>query len=114
MRYGIRILDLAREDLAVIAAYLTGFSAQAADGFLDAFAREMALIGEHPGICLVYPWDRKYRRAIIGKYLVFYRVDEESGIVSVHRVLHGSRNIVGELAKMKQDGNSHTPLVNEY
>lgn len=37
--------------------------------------------------------EKSYRRIVVGKYLIFYRVLEKQRIVKIVRMLHSARNI---------------------
>ena len=46
-----------------------------------------------------YEHDTDYRRMVVGDYLVFYMVKEESKTVEIHRILHETQNIKHQLSR---------------
>jgi len=74
--------------------YLSGFYPGTPRKFALAYKKAMATVKDNP-----YSWSEYYdcplyRRAIAGKYTVFYIVDDEAHEVQVHRVLRGSSDIL--------------------
>ena len=41
--------------------------------------------------------DPFYRRMVVGDYNLFYSVNDQKKIVTVHRIFHHSRNVVWEM-----------------
>ena len=74
MTYKIQYLPLAVQDLNEIARYLSGFY-------------------DTPKMCELYHLDPTYRRMVVDQYLVFYRVNDETKAVEIHRVLRGTWNL---------------------
>ena len=44
-------------------------------------------------MCELYHLDPTYRRMVVDQYLVFYRVNDETKAVEIHRVLRGTWNL---------------------
>jgi plasmid stabilization system protein ParE len=38
----------------------------------------------------IYEWNENYRKVVVDKYLVFYKIEEEMKFVEVYRILPGS------------------------
>ena len=93
MTYKIRYLPLAVQDLNDIARYLSGFYPKTASKELKEMRERITKLGDNPKMCEIYPLDPVYRKMVVDQYLVFYRVNEETGIVEIHRVLRGSWNL---------------------
>ena len=93
MTYKIRYLPLAVQDLNDIARYLSGFYPKTASKVLKEMRERITKLGDNPKMCEIYPLDPVYRKMVVDQYLVLYRVNEETGIVEIHRVLRGSWNL---------------------
>ena len=93
MTYKIKYLPLAVQDLNEIARYLSGFYPKTASRVLKELREKFTKLGDTPKMCEVYLPAPAYRRMVVDQYLVFYRVNEESKIVEIHRVLRGAWNL---------------------
>lgn len=101
MAYEVVLDPLVVDKVDEIVGYISEVlaSPNAATSFLDAFEE---LVGNLEELPLAYPFAqdpriaaRGYRRALVGNYLVLFRVDEtgeRSGVVLVTNVFHGSQN----------------------
>jgi plasmid stabilization system protein ParE len=98
MRYRIKYLPLANRDILEITKYLSRFSPIAATRILNKIETLIANLSQQPYLWEAYQDDPFYRRIVIERYLVFYHVNEDEGIVEVHRVLHGTRDLPRALA----------------
>jgi plasmid stabilization system protein ParE len=96
--YRLEYLALADLDMAEAEDYLFEHSPSAYYKFREAIMKQDALLVDNPLMYQVYE-DRPYfrRMSLPYKYLCFYHVDEEPGLITVHRVLHGMRNIASIL-----------------
>ena len=89
----IYILELARNDLKEIHAYLSCFGDNPARKLRESFENLCNNIQKMPMMYNEHKYNTKYRCATIEfGYLVFYQADEERGAVRIYRVLHGKRN----------------------
>jgi len=75
-------------------AYLSDFYPSTPRNFQIAYEKVIRQLEDNP-----YSWSEYYdyplyRRAIAGKYLVLYIVDDDAHEVQIHRLLRGSRNIL--------------------
>jgi len=93
MKYTVKFLQIARDDLTEVRAYLSQFYPGTAGRFLTELRKQVELLKTNPLICEQYHDDPFYRSMVVGDYLVFYHVDDGNGIVEIHRILHGSRDI---------------------
>ena len=84
MTYKIRYLPLAVQDLNDIARYLSGFYPKTASRILKELREKITKLGDTPKMCELYRLDQ---------YLVFYRVNDETKAVEIHRVLRGTWNL---------------------
>ena len=89
MDYKVVMLNKAERDLCEILDYKTQFYPGTADRFIDEFKKKRESIAENPYMYQVYIHNKKYRRAIVLDYLMFYRVFDQSNIVRIYRILNG-------------------------
>jgi plasmid stabilization system protein ParE len=96
--YRLEYLAIADLDLAEAEDYLFGHSPLAYDKFREAVKKQESLLVDNPLMYQVYE-DRPYfrRMNLPYKYLCFYHVDEGTKLITVHRVLHGMRDVVSVL-----------------
>ena len=93
MKYKIRFMPDAKDDLVVIKQYLSQFYPGTTGRFITLLKKRITRLKDFPYLCPVYEDDAEYRKLIVGDYLVFYIVNDSSGYVDIHRIFHGSRNI---------------------
>lgn len=93
MTYKIKYLPLAVQDLNDIARYLSSFYPKTTGHVLKEMREKITKLGDAPNICEIYRLDPTYRRMVIDQYLVFYRVNDETKVVEIHRILRGSWNL---------------------
>ena len=94
MKYEVIFLPAADQNLCDIDEYLSQFYPSTAANFFARLDKQILLLQDMPYIGAVYIPRPKYRRLIVGDYLVFYVVDENSNTVEIRRVLHGSQDVV--------------------
>lgn len=81
----------ADQDLLAIWRHIAGHSPAAADRMLRRFDRAISQLGAHPDLGERQPRvGDEVRRIIVGRYLVFYEVREDS--IFVIRILHSARD----------------------
>lgn len=90
--YKVRTLSTAKDDFKQIKQYLSQYSSNTAKKFFDEYKSKLDLIKIFPNMYEQSSIDPDYRRMIVGDFLVFYRVDEKTGIISIERAGHGSRD----------------------
>ena len=91
--YNIVYMDLALEDVAEIKRYLSNFYPGTWPRFADKLERGISGLSAMPYICEAWQPKPTYRRLVVDKYLVFYKVLDAEKTIQIHRILHGSRNI---------------------
>ena len=92
--YRLEYLPSAAIDISEAEAYLYTYSSPAADKFVEAIAKKEALLIDNPFLYQVYDEKPYFRCALLPyKYLYFYHVCEDSKTITVHRVLHGMRDL---------------------
>ena len=98
MMYKLRVADRAHQDSDSIAEYIsTNLDAPtAALDFLDDIAACYNRLRENPFLYEVCRDPRlrkeKYRRAVVGNYLVLYKVFEDTNAVIIYRIFYGAQN----------------------
>ena len=93
MTYKIKYLPRAVQDLNDIARYLSEFYPKTASRILKEMQEKITKLGDTPKMCEIYRLDPTYRRMVVDQYLAFYRVNDETRVVEIHRVLRGSWNL---------------------
>jgi plasmid stabilization system protein ParE len=95
------VLPKARREYLNTIEYLSEFYPNTPINFQRAFELVIRRLEENP-----YSWSEfydypLYRRAIAGKYLILYIVNDDVHEVQIHRVLRGSRDILRILQNEK-------------
>lgn len=103
MIYKLVVSKPAEKDLADILQYISkDLSApKAASDFLDEVLKCYDNVSANPLMYALCDNDRlknkKYRKAIIKNYIMFYRVDETSDTVYIMRFIYGRRDYINLL-----------------
>ena len=87
----IRWSRTARTRVLEIDDWLRERSPEAADRFTDVLFEKLELLAEHPYLAQVYMvlQDPSIRRQVVGKYIVFYYVDQAKQTIHILTVRHG-------------------------
>ena len=93
MKYKAVYIELALEDVEGIRGYLSQFYPNTPVKFLSALKKGIENLCDNPFIYAEYEENTAYRKMVVLDYLVFYKVIEPEGIVEIHRVLYGMRDI---------------------
>ena len=93
MKYHIKYLPETVKDRDEIRDYLSQYYESTVKKFFKLLKEKTARLKRFPYSCPVYEDDPDYRTLIVGKYLVFYMINEDDKTVEVHRIFHGSRDI---------------------
>jgi hypothetical protein len=92
--YRLKYLPSFDIDFAIAEDYLYEHSPPACDKFTRAVTEKMATLPENPFIYPVYHLDDRFRLMVLSyQYLCFYRVDEDAGMIAVHRLIRSMRDI---------------------
>ena len=91
--YGVKFLDEAGKDFEEILEYLSQFYPSSPSKFIHALGEKLSLLKENPYMYEAYFDHPMFRRAIAAGYLVFYRVDENTKMVEIYRILHETRDV---------------------
>ncbi len=94
VKFVVRLLPIAEDDLDEIIAYIALDSLTAALKLADRIESDLASLASFPELGRI-PRDPDvreagYRYLIVGNYLIFYTVEKRT--VLVHRILHGARD----------------------
>ena len=93
MKYSVKYLETARHDRNLIKAYLDQYSATAAKRLFGRIKSKIELVKTNPYMYKSYARRPQFRCMVVNDYLVFYKVNEESSILEVHHILHGTMDI---------------------
>ena len=93
MSYRTTYTDDAKQDAIDIVTYLAQFHASAARNFKTILTERVNTLKTMPLLYPKYESDPFFRRMVLGDYLLFYDVDEELKLVTVHRIFHHARDI---------------------
>lgn len=95
VKYTLRYLPAAQEDLISILGYIAQDSPNRALKFIDKLDAHIGRLEQHPLLGRVprHPKLREfgYRVLIVESYLAFYTIRGDH--IEIHRVVHGSRNL---------------------
>lgn len=95
VRYTLRYLPTAQEDLISIFGFIAQDSLNRALSFVEKLDRRIGLLEKHALLGRI-PQHAKlreygYRVLVVESYLVFYIIRGQE--IEIHRVVHGSRNL---------------------
>jgi plasmid stabilization system protein ParE len=93
MVYEVKLLKRAVTDIGDICRYLSQFYPGSCGRFLDELEGALDNLTQNPYMYSEYEKNKPYRRIIVQKYLVFYKVFKSAKTVRVYRILHGQRDI---------------------
>jgi addiction module RelE/StbE family toxin len=93
MAYEVVMTPQSYSDLDTITAYLSQFYPSTPAKFITAFEKTKTNLSEMPYMYPVYEDIPLYRKAVVGKYLVFYTVDDGKKLVQIHHILRGAWDI---------------------
>jgi plasmid stabilization system protein ParE len=92
--YRLEYLPSAEVDIIEAETYLDEFSTAAVDKFTAAISNQMATLTEYPHLYSTYADDERFHcMPLPYEYLCFYRVDETTKILTIHRIIRGMRDI---------------------
>lgn len=100
-RYKVNYSPLAKDDLRSIAAYIitTYRDRRSAKRIVDNIKAVIRSLDDMPNRFALLKtgyWQKMgMRRVAVGKYIVFYKVDEDAQTVDIARILFSGRNVEG-------------------
>jgi plasmid stabilization system protein ParE len=101
--YRLYLTELAEQDLDGILNYMTGELANpiAARAFLEKIEDCYALLMTRPKIYVVcedsYLRNKGYRKALIGNYLLIFRIEEQAKRIHILRFFYGAQDYLSQL-----------------
>ena len=101
MSYQATYSDDAKQDAKEIVTYLAQFYASTARNFKTMLTERVNALKTTPLIYPAYENDMFFRRMVLGDYLLFYNVDEERKLITVHRIFHHARDIERLIAERR-------------
>jgi plasmid stabilization system protein ParE len=90
MRYKLDMADSAEQDVQGTLTYLSQFYPSTPLRFKEILRKTYSNIKRHPYMYPECEDNTKYRRAVVGDYILLYTVAEEQKLVKIYRVLRGS------------------------
>jgi len=93
MRYSIKYMDSALDDMAAIKEYLCRYYQSTWPKVAENIEHHIGYLQEIPHGFPLFPGSETYRKLVAGDYIVLYKVVEESLAVQVHAIWHGKMNI---------------------
>jgi plasmid stabilization system protein ParE len=100
MGYEVSLLDSALEDVGTIVTYLSQFYPSTPEKFLASLEKVKLNLLFMPSMYPIYDDMPIFRKVVMGKYLVFFTVDDKKKIVEIHRILPGSWDITRHLSEL--------------
>jgi plasmid stabilization system protein ParE len=98
MPYTVVFLSLARDDKVKIKSYLKQFYPSTPKKFITALKDRISALRDSPYMCPIYTHNPAYRKMVVAKYLVFYKVNDERKTIEIHRILPGSWDIARHIS----------------
>jgi len=101
--YSLNVTELAEQDLDGIVNYMTGELANpiAARAFLEKIEDCYALLKTRPKIYVAcddpYLRNKGYRKALIGNYLLIFRIEEQTNLIHILRFFYGAQDYSSRL-----------------
>jgi addiction module RelE/StbE family toxin len=89
MKYKIKFLEIAKKDKEAIKRYLSQFYPSTPKRFINELKHCINNLKDMPYMYQEFEYNGEYRRAVIGNYLVFYKIDDDERIVKIYRILPG-------------------------
>lgn len=99
--YNIVLTDNAKTDLEEIYKYISEnlIEPNSANRLMEKIEKEILLLERNPYSCvevIVKPHKKKYRKLVIGKYIVLYRINEELKEVVIDDIIYGKRDYLAQ------------------
>ncbi|MCL2808355.1 MAG: type II toxin-antitoxin system RelE/ParE family toxin [Coriobacteriia bacterium] len=92
MKYRLRYLKLAQSDLQEIADFNRRFSEKYQTEILSKIEQACSGLKDSPENLPDYRLAPSFKRLIVNDYLVFFKVDGTTHVVSIYRILHAKRD----------------------
>jgi len=102
------VLPKARREYTAILEYLSGFYPGTPTRFRNEFKKASLRLEFNPFGCSVFYGNPAYRRALVGKYTMLYKINEERHEVHIHRIIRSSWDIPGALRQSEDTEEEQT------
>ena len=103
MRWSVVVLPRARRDYYLVIDYLSDFYPGTPVRFHQKYAKTLLQLQDNPYGWSVFYDNPAYRRALIGKYTMLYKIDEERHEVHIHRIIRSNWDIPSLLQQTEKD-----------
>ena len=97
MKFRVIYLPQTIKDREEIKSYLSQFYKGTSKRFFALLKTKISMLKNFPLSCPAYEGNSRYRKLVVGDYLVFYVVHENAKVVEIHYIIHGSRNLTNLL-----------------
>jgi len=97
MSHRIKFLDNAKSDMSCIEEHLSQYYPNTARKFFEKMEKKISNLEENHYMYPAYEADPFFRKIAIENYLLFYSVDDELSLVSIHRIIHSKRDISADM-----------------
>ena len=101
--WNVFVLPRAHRDYLHALEYLSGFYPGTPLRFRSEYKKRLSQLEDNPHSCPMYYAFPDYRRALVGKYTMLYKIDEEHHEVHIHRILRSSWDIPGRLQAEEEE-----------
>lgn len=103
IKYKIQLSAIAKNDFKNIISYIKNelLEPSIAKRMSELLLNEILKLSSFPQKFSIIDYniikDLNFRKLIVKKYIIFYRINEPEKIVNVERILHGSTNWINKL-----------------
>ena len=93
MSYRVKYMDSTLSDMATIKEYLSQFYASTWQKVAEEIKKSAKILEALPYSFPFYNDSEEYRMIVVGNYIVLYKIIEDTNVVEIHAIWHGSMNI---------------------
>jgi plasmid stabilization system protein ParE len=93
VNWNVIVLPRAHRDYLHALEYLSGFYPGTPLRFRSEYQKRLSQLEDSPYGCPVYYAFPDYRRVLVGKYTMLYKIDDEYHEVHIHRILRSNWDI---------------------
>jgi len=99
MSHRIKFLNNARSDMSCIEDHLSQYYPSTARKFFEKLEKKISNLEENPYMYPAYEDDPFFRKMVIDDNLLFYSVNDELSLVSMHRIINSKRDVNAEIER---------------
>ena len=96
MAFKIEYISTFYRDVMEVVSHLEEYP-QKAKRIFEKLDNKLPNLTMYPEMYPVYPDFPEFRRFIVEDYLVFYVVNEQDGIIEIHRLIYGGMDVIAQL-----------------